>query len=174
MALDFLAAAGNWPLKMSYRDGTTGGFLSRAFGDSPLPSLGVTLDFGSASGQANKGYIAKRTLGATSYDLIDLNGALNDGLTNTFSPTNLKLAAIGIVSPDGTKSLRAGPQGQSNPFVGPWGGSGATVYKKFTHWDLLVYEPVVGYTVTPGTGDILPIYNPGATSLDYWIFLAGT
>ena len=167
MALDALTVTGDLKLAVVIRDGTSTGFIERTFGKGVVEAFDISLGFGATTGLANKLYLAKRTLAGVTYDLIDLNGSLLDGLGNTFSPTRLKLAAVAIDIPDGTKKLRAGPQAQVNPFLGDWGGLTAPVYKAFTHWELIVYEPVLGYVVTPATGDILPLYNPGATALDY-------
>lgn len=174
MALDQLSASGDCPLRIFISDGTSGATLNKAFGQVSVPALDIALTFGSGANQANKLYIAKRTLAATTYDLLDLAGALNDGLNNTITFTFVKLALIAVVSPTGLIKVRVGPQGQANPWPGPWtGGVGATVYKDVPRWDLLAYEPSTGYAVTAGTGDILPVYNPGAAALDYWIILAG-
>jgi hypothetical protein len=101
-----------------------------------------------------------------------LSGSLTDGLGNVISATKLKLLILSVSSPDGTKAIRVGPRGVSNTIQGPWGGTGATVYTDVTHWHVL-YEPVAGWTVTAGTGDILGLYNPGAGSVTYSILLAG-
>lgn len=174
MSLAQLSASGDCPLRVFISDGTTGASLNKAFGQVSVPALDILLDFGTGSAQANKLYVAKRTLAATTYDLMDLAGSLADGLGNTITFTYVKLALLAVVSPTGLIKVRAGPQGQANPWIGPWtGGVGATVYKDVPRWDLVAYEPVTGYAVTAGTGDIFPIYNPGAASLDYWVVLAG-
>ena|GEM_PF-526695 len=174
MAIAALSVSGDSKLRLFLQDGTSGAAISRTFGRDLLPELEIDLDFGTLSGQVDKLYIGKRTLAATTFDNIDLAGSLVDGLGNTLAFTNLKLALAAIVTPDGTKAIRVGPQGQANAFQGPWGGVGADVYRSFKHWDLAVYEPVTGFPVTAGTGDIFSFYNPGATSVDVWLLLAGT
>ena len=110
----------------------------------------------------------------TSFDNIDLSGVLADGVGNTgLVFAKIKLAVVALYSPDGTIALRVGPQGVANPWQGPYGGSGATVYKTVKYWDVIDYDPVTGTTVTAGTGDILGIYNPGGVAVDYQILLAG-
>lgn len=173
MAVDVLGVDGLCRLSALIRDSGAGKSLRIGFGSRDVPELSFGLTYGTGSGKANKLYCAKRTLAATTFDLIDLAGSLSDGIGNTLTFTKLKLALVAIVAPDGAKSLRVGPQNQSNTFQGEWGGGGATVYEAVTHWKPVVYEPVAGYTVTASTGDILPIYNPGASSLDYWLLLAG-
>lgn len=173
MAVDKLGVDGNCRLSALIMDANAGKSLRIGFGSRSVPELSFSLTYGTGSGQANKLYCAKRTLAATTFDLIDLAGGLDDGIGNTLTFTKIKLALVAIVTPNGTKAVRVGPQAQSNPFPGGWGGTGATVYDTVTHWMPVIYEPVTGYTVTAGTGDILPIYNPGATSLDYWLLLTG-
>lgn len=171
MSIEALAIGSSFDLKVMYRD-TGLGLLQRQFGVG-LPSLAIELAYGSGSGQANKAVLQKRTLTATTYDLLDLAGGLTDGVGNTVTFTSIKLALVAIVAPDGSKKVRTGPQNQSNPFVSYCGGSSAVTYKLVTHWDVVIWEPVAGYAVTAGSADIFPIYNPGASSLDYYILLAG-
>lgn len=176
MAQSVLKTIGDMPLRVFIQDGTTGAAIAKTFGKGGVPDLNVLLNFGTGTDQASKAYIAQRPpLAATTFDNLDLAGGLVDGLGNTLTFATLKLALVAIVAPDyATKSLRVGPQGQSNPFLGAWGGTGATVYKAFNVWDLTVYSPTTGYTVTAGTGDIFPVYNPSAISVDYTILLVGT
>ena len=113
-----------------------------------------------------------RTLAATTFDLIDLAGGLTDykGATITFA--KVKWIYVALSTQDGTNALRIGPQNQANAWQGPWGGTGATVYRTtYTDWEF--YRPVTGTTVTAGTGDIFPVYNPGAGSVDYLLWVLG-
>lgn len=143
-----------------------------AYGRGVLPARGVTFTHGTGNSQANLWYLAQRTLAATTFDLIDLAGSLTgyNGATLTF--TKLKRAYISIVSPDGTKSLRVGPQNQSNAAALGWGGTGATVYHT-TLTDFELIHPYGGWTITAGTGDIFPVYNPGAGDVTYAIWFLG-
>jgi hypothetical protein len=118
-------------------------------------------------------YYASRVLAATTFDLLDLSGSLTDAFGTVIAATKLKLAVVSVSAPDGAKKLRVGPQGQSNVIPGPWGGVGATVYKEVTHWSLVAWEPVAGFSVVGGTSDIFPIYNPTASPVTYSVLLAG-
>lgn len=141
-------------------------------GVTPAPSGTFNLNYGTSSGQANQWYAGQRTVTATTADNLDLSGVLTNPVSGTVTLTAVKRVLIQIVSPDGTKSLRVGPQNVSNAWQGPWGGTGATVYET-------VYEEMdkknqySGWAVTAGTGDILGIYNPGATSVTYFIWIIG-
>jgi hypothetical protein len=155
------------------------GFVKPAF-NVPVGGSGATwaqmlttLGFGTGSGQANNRYVAQRTLGAGLNDDLDLSGSLTNDFGETLTLTKVKLLVVSIVAPDGTKKLRVGPQGVANAFQGPFGGVTAPCYKEVTHWDPVINEPVNGYTVTPGTGDILRINNPGAGSVTYNILIVG-
>lgn len=152
---------------------SNGGFLSLRFGAVSVPDMGIELTFGTGSGQANWAYMRKGvSLNATTFSNLDLAGTLTDGVGNTITATKLKLAVVALDSPDGSKALRVGPQNQSNVAQLGWGGTGATVYQTVTHhWWL--YEPVAGYTITAGTGDVFPLYNPGGSAVTFSILLAG-
>lgn len=174
MSVNKLSIGGNLPLRVFYQD-STGPSNKLQFGLRSIPELSISLEYGTGSGQANKAYAFSRTLTATTMDSIDLAGSLSDGVGNTITFTSIKLAIVAIVTPTGgTKKLRVGPQNQTNALSSNWGSLVvATVYKEFTHWDTVIYEPVAGYTVTAGTADIFPIYNPSASSITYELLLAG-
>lgn len=154
-------------------DSVSGLNLPIRFNSGFLPSRIRSLSYGTGANQVNKIYFAKRTLAATTFDLLDLAGGLTDPTGATITMTALKLAYIALMTQDGTNALRIGPQAQANAGAFMWGGTGATVYHT-TYSDWEDYRPITGWTVTAGTGDIFPIYNPGATSVDYAILLLGT
>lgn len=160
------------PLSAFWQDGTTLASIPRTFGAAGVPSLPVSLTFGTGSGQANWAYYASRTVATVTADNLDLSGSLTDGLGNTINATRLKLLVVAISSPDGTKTLRIGPRGVSNAAQLNYGGVAATDYVAITQWHVL-YEPVAGYTITAGTADILGLFNPGAGSVTYSILMAG-
>jgi hypothetical protein len=86
-----------------WQDATTDATIRRTFGAAGVPSLPLSLTYGTGSGQANWAYYASRTLAGTTYDLLDLSGSLTDGLGNTISATKLKLATVAT----GEKRMRA-------------------------------------------------------------------
>lgn len=141
-------------------------------GVTPAPSQVFNLSFGTASGQANQWYAAQRTVAATTADNLDLSGVLVNPVSGTVTLTAVKRVLVQIVSPNGTKSLRVGPQNVSNAWQGPWGGTGATVYETvYESFD--IKNQFGGWAVTAGTGDILGIYNPSLTSVTYFIWIIG-
>lgn len=136
-------------------------------------AMAASLGFGTLSGLCNNLICQQRSVGAGLNDNLDLAGALTNDLGEAFVLTKVKLLLVSIAAPDGTKKLRVGPQGITNAVQLNFGGVTAACYKEITNFDLLVYEPVAGYTVTAGTADLLGINNPGAGSVTYNILIAG-
>ena len=172
MAISALSIVGDAELASYWKDGTTGAVLRKKFGALSVPELSISLTYGTTSGKANWAYYASRTVATVTADNLDLSGSLTDGLGNTISATKLKLLIVAIASPDGTKTLRVGPRGVANTAQLNFGGVASTDYQAVTHWHV-IYEPVAGYTITAGTGDILGIYNSSAGSVTYSILMAG-
>jgi hypothetical protein len=153
-------------------DATTGQQQNAIYGRTILPARSRSFTHGTGSGQANKWHLSQRTLATTTFDLLDLAGGLTDYKGAAITFTKIKRVYVAIVDPSSSKSLRVGPQNQSNAGQFGWGGTGATVYQTvYTDWD--DYEPYAGWTVTAGTGDIYPIYNPSAGSVTYVLFVLG-
>lgn len=155
----------------SISDQDTGVRQIGAWGTSVLPSQELSFTNGTGNFQANNWYMANRTLAATTFDNLNLTS----GLTNfggTLAFTKIKYVRLAILSPDGTKLLRVGPQGQTNAWQGPFGGVGATDYVEFgQRWDTV--NSYAGWSVTSGSADVLSIYNPGADPVTYSILLIG-
>jgi hypothetical protein len=173
VAIGNLNLAGSMPLAAFIQDATRGGSLNRLFGSGGVPAIDIGLTYGSGANQANQLFYDYRTLAATTFDNLDLSGSLTDGIGNTSTFTKVKFAAVAVVSPDGSIKVRVGPQNQANAWQGPWGGTGATVYKEVPYWDVIAKEPLVGYTVTNASLDIFSVYNPGASPITYAIIIAG-
>ena len=142
-------------------------------GVNDFPSLAIDYTDGTSSNQAKTYFIDSRALAATTTESLDLAGSLADPFGTTITFTVIKEIVIAIVSPDGSKKLRVGPQNVANAWQGPFGGTGATVYIEFFHHWKMPSEPYTGYTVTAGTGDLLVINNPTASSITYGIIIVG-
>lgn len=127
--------------------------------------------FGTSTDHIKEWYHAERTLTAGSNDDLDLAGSLTN-IFGTITFAAIKVIVIDIDAPDGTKSLRFGPQGVANAWQGMHGGVAAGNYITI-HDTFYQVHSFAGWTVTAGTGDILRINNPGAGSVTYRIFLAG-
>ena len=142
-------------------------------GVNDFPSLSIDYTDGTSSNQAKTYFVDQRTLAGTTNDDLDLAGSLTDPFGTTITFTVIKEIIIAIVSPNGTKKLRVGPQGVANAWQGPFGGVAAANYLEFFHHWKMPSEPYTGYAVTAGTGDILRINNPTGSSIDYAILIVG-
>jgi hypothetical protein len=141
------------------------------FGGAVLPAVTVSFTHGTGNNQADKSYLELRTLATVTTDSIDLT-ALTDFQGDALSFAKVKYIGVFIVSPDGTKELRVGPQNVANAFDGFWGGTGATVYDRVLH--SAEYKHPVGGVATGGTDKVLAIHNPGGTSVSYALWVIGT
>lgn len=142
------------------------------FGGAILPTIFSRYSFGTGNAQANKWYLAKRTLAATTYDDLDLTSGLTAaGATQAF--TALKQVLIAIISPDGTKKLRVGPQGRTHANQ-LWFQAATANFWEETYTHIWKDRPITGWALSAGSTDVLSVYNPGGSSLDYAIFLLGT
>lgn len=148
------------------------GTLASQFpGDGILPEL----DF---SGIANPQWVLqKRTLAATTYDLLNLDHATL-GLKNPLGiPVQfqiINLFMLVILNHDGIKKLQIGPQGQSNAWPAWFQAVTANFYDT-EFWSLCKFNDLVngiGPQVT-GTTNILPVYNPTASPITYGLFIVG-
>jgi hypothetical protein len=142
-------------------------------GQNGFPAQDITYTDGSGTNQGHIYFCNSYTIAGTTANNIDLNAAVTDDMGQTVTMVVVKEIIVAIDSPDGSMKVRVGPQGQSNPFIGPWsGGQGATVYEDvYTvgRWSM----PFAGWTVTAGTGDILGLYNPGATAITVHVLVIG-
>jgi len=124
--------------------------------------------------RVNDWYAAIHTINAASTLSLDLSGSATYknpfGVTLAF--TKLKFVLVSMIAPDGAKVVKVGPQNESNAAQLWFGGTGATAYES-VYWHVAKGGPIAGWTITAGTGDILPIINPGGAAVDVAVFLAG-
>lgn len=132
----------------------------------------TTFAFGTGNQQAKEWWHDKRTLTAGANDDLDLAGGLINPFGGTITFTAIKAFVLIIVSHDGTKSVRVGPQGVANAWQGWHGGVAAGNYNTVFEWFVNIHS-YGGWSITAGTGDILRINNPGAGSLDYEVWILG-
>lgn len=142
------------------------------FGGTIIPKLQTQYTFGTGDFQVNRWYLAKRTLLATTFDNLNLTSGLT-ALAVVQAFTALKRVLIAIVSPDGTKKLRIGPQGQASANQ-LWFQDVTANFWEETYTFAQKDRPITGWAVTASSTDILSIYNPGGSSVDYAIWLLGT
>lgn len=144
-----------------------------AAGSGDFPACSFDVADGNGAAQAQSWWDDKRTLAAAATDSIDLYGSLTGPFGASVAAVKVKTILVAIDTPGSTKYLRIGPQNVANAAQLGFGGVGATVYYQFSRFALL--EDVdAGWTITAGTGDILPIKNPSAVSIDYAIWITFT
>lgn len=141
-------------------------------GQGAFDAITKSFTFGTGNSQANSWWHDERSILTTANDDLDLSGVLDNLFDSDIAFTAIKWLLIDLDAPDGTKSLRVGPQNVANGWTAPWGGGGATVYQT-VHTQMFLISPYGGYAVTAGTGDILRIHNPGASTVTYRIWLGG-
>jgi hypothetical protein len=141
------------------------------FGGAVLPDGRVRYSYGTGDNQVNKWYLAQRTLAATTFDNLNLTSGLTAlGAVQAF--TALKRVVVSIVSPDGIKKLRVGPQGQASANA-LWFQAVTTNFWEELYTAIRKDRPVTGWAVGAGATDVLSIYNPGAGPVTYGIWLLG-
>ena len=138
---------------------------------TPTIDAELSLTSGTADGSADLVFTARRSLGASSTETLDLAG----GLTDVYGATLTFVDVVGMVvrnrETTSTRVLRVGPNA-ANGFLGPFvdatdriaiGPSGI-----FSTWR------DSGWTVTAGTGDLLFFQNTdGAGAISYDVLLVG-
>jgi hypothetical protein len=139
--------------------------------------INLILSPGTGNLQANQWYLCRRTCDATSSDNLNLNDATSgivNGLGQHLELAQVTAIIIALTAPDGTLTLRVGPQGVSDAWKGPFEGVGSTCYLNVTDFAVLAGRFGDGLgTVTDTTANILGISNPGATNITYDIWIIG-
>lgn len=142
---------------------------------------GTVLD---ATGAVNVNtlYCFQGNVAASGTKQVNLNGGTdNDFVTGLglvmskakyFLVANLGQTSVSPLAPDGVQFFNVGPQGVSNAFATPWGGSGATVYEQVP-WCIEHRGPAAGWAVTASTAMLFCTANPGANGLTILIVVAG-
>lgn len=139
-----------------------------------MPSLNnIVLPNGTASGYADKLYVAERTLAASATESLDLAGVLTDPLTGALL-TFVKVRALLVEAADGNTNNVIVGAAAATVFSG-W--FGATTYTLvLTPGDrILLTSKTGGKAVGAGSTDLLKIANSAAgTSVTYRIAILGT
>jgi hypothetical protein len=133
----------------------------------------IKLDLASGTGDlaANQWYLGQRTLAATTAENLDLQALANK--LGTAVLTKVRGLLIRIVSPDGTKYLKVGPQNQSNGWQGPFSVVTANGWVRVDWLCLLACGYGSGIGAVDATHKVLRVDNPGAGSVTYDIWLLG-
>lgn len=180
-----LTATSTWSFSGTYNTGTTGTTIvaivnASATGSNSavIPNFGMTYGTGTTIDSnsltpVNEWYVWQGSISGSGTKSIDLTGGSDANPFGTaLAFTYIKYYFVGIIAPDGIISVKVGPQGTSNAWQGPWGGTGATVYRSAYYRDEWC-GLAAGSAVTAGTGDLFIVTNPGGSALTALILIAG-
>jgi hypothetical protein len=150
---------------------------SKLTGTSLLGSPADPLDFvftvdmpnGTGAGQANYRFADLRTLNAAANEDLDLAGGLTGSLGGTLTFTKIKY--LGIFAP---------VTNSGNLVVSRPAANGVAIFAAAS--DALTVTPggkfewsdPTGVTVTPATGDLINVSNPGGAQSKYNVVIIGT
>lgn len=146
---------------------------SPQIGTGEFPEASIDFEDGTGSLQAQAHWHDLRTVAAGATDSIDLYGSLTGPFGATVNAVKVKAIVVVIDSPASTKVLRVGPQNVSNAAQLGFGGVGSTVYIECDSF-LPLISGYAGWSITAGTGDLLPIKNPGSVDITYAILVLFT
>lgn len=134
----------------------------------------VDLVDGTATGQADRIYAARRTLAASGNETLDLAGSLADVFGTTISFAKVKLILIRNVSTVAA-TLEFGPNASNGAGIGGFWKAAAnkSVIPKDNAFRIF-YDPA-GWSVTAGSADLLYVENiNGSNAATYDIVIIGT
>lgn len=147
-----------------------------------LNSFGVTLPqlaygtgttYASNAIMVNDWFSTSLTILTTVTRSIDFNGGAD---ANPFGVplvwTKLKLLIVSIQNPDGINYVKVGPNAVSEAAALWFGAATANIYESVYFTQVWV-APAAGWTVTASTAHLLPIENPGASTVTVAVFAAG-
>lgn len=136
--------------------------------DSLVP---ISLDSGTALGQADTLFTSERTLSASATENLDFAGALVDNLGNTLTFGHVK--ALEIEADAGNTNNVVIGATSANAFLAAFGASTHTW--TLQPGDRMVVYSKAGWAVTAATADLLKVANSAAgTSVKYRITAIGT
>lgn len=141
--------------------------------DSSYLDYSLDMATGTGASLADKVWHDSRSLTTGTADNLDVNALTNSIYGNTVTSIFVKIRAILIVNLATTSGYDLTIGNGTNPWIGPFGAAAHTVT---CHANGIWYmtNPVAGWTITNGTGDILKINNGSAGTIAYKIALIGT
>lgn len=131
----------------------------------------IDLASGTAADQADRVFSDERTLAGSASEDLDLAGVLTDALGNTITFAKIRAIFIENLATGNNQVVVGGAA--SNQFVGPFGAGTHTVSVGPGGFLALVNRHTAGWTVTPGTVDLLKIANSTSGSINYRIVIIG-
>jgi hypothetical protein len=149
--------------------------LSTVSDNAKLEHAVSTAD-GTGLDQADKLWHDQRTVAAGSDDDLDMTALANSIFGSSVSISFAKVKAILIVNTSTTSGqvLRVGGAGAGLAFATPFNGSVTAVVEVGADSCLMLMNKKDGWAVTPTTGDLLRVANPGASPVTYKVVIIGT
>lgn len=142
--------------------------------DASQVSYARSLSDGTGADQADKIWHDSRTVSAGASDDLDMTALPQSIFGGTINISLSKVKALLIVNTSTTTGdqLRVGGA-PANSFSAPFNGVAASLALVGPDSPLLLSNKRDGWTVTPGTGDILRIHNPTSNAITYRIVIVG-
>jgi hypothetical protein len=120
-------------------------------------TVSVGFTNGAGANQASTLYAKTRSVNASANDDIDLSGVLSDSLGGTITPTKVKGIRIRANAAN-PGDLLIGPA-PANGFISPFNAAADRIRCAPGGYVDLINPTAAGWTVTPGTGDLLRVTN---------------
>ena len=135
-----------------------------------------TVTDGTGADEADLLWHDERQVVAAANDDLDLTALTQTVFGSTVTVSFAKVKALLIVNTSTTAgdALHVGGAGAGAAFATPFSGDADALVEVGADGCLLLSNKKDGWTVTPTTGDVLRIHNPGAASVTYRIALIGT
>jgi len=124
---------------------------------------------GTSSAQADRLYHSRTSISLSSSLTLDLAGSLTDSLGQAFTPASVR--GIYVENRATTTGLDVYIGGNANSV--PLFGAAADYFILEPEGLFLATFPIDGPTVTAGTGDIIEVQNPSASTavtVDAWVW----
>lgn len=139
--------------------------VNLAFTETYTKSLAT----GTGSGNADQAVCDTRTLGSGANEDLDLAGGISrGGYAYTFTKIKAIMIEASTANTTNVDIKTAAANGWAGPFADP-----SDIIEIPPGGVFLMTEPLTGWTVTAGTGDLLNIADGGAAGVTYTITLVG-
>lgn len=135
------------------------------------------LPSGTLAGQADKIWHDERMLAAGASDLLTLDALAMPALGGTLSIALVKVKLLLVLNTAlaAGNNLHVGGAGVAgDAWCGPWADDADAKSVVTADSLLLVLNKLTGWSVTPGSANVLKLLNPGGSSITYRIAIVGT
>lgn len=146
-----------------------------SFSDQGEISYSKDIASGTGVDQCDRSWSDTRTLGSSSNDDLDLtaltSSVFGDSITTNFA--KVKEIVIVVLSTTTGDKLKL-DSSVTNAYLGPFDSSTTSKLVIGPDSPCVLSNKKDGFGATSGTNKVLRINNPGATSVQYQIFISGT